>query len=167
MNSARLFRTLTALLLGGVLALTVAACVTGGRHGAPRQSSCLSHVKLLTLSLLQYQMDYEAFPPGSTWPVALRDYVRDPQTEYQCPADTSTLRQGAGGFATSYTLNDQAPLTSPSSNDVPLIFDGLALSGDYGQAHYRHNGGVNAGFLDGHAAWVDSQGFPGLVWTAP
>lgn len=148
-----------------------------------RQASCLSNVKQMTLAVTMYAQDYdETLPLAIGGPAMthlqsifelLQPYQRNRQIE-RCPSDrTGAINFSAEGLGRySYSANValfayQLPVMPPQPviglAQVPrpthtlTIYDGLDTSTTPGahilMAAYRHNGGANAGFLDGHAKW--------------
>jgi prepilin-type processing-associated H-X9-DG protein len=55
-------------------------------------------------------------------------------------------------------------LQSPAA--TPLCYDGAALAGGMDDAAFRHNGGANCAYVDGHVGWV-YEGQWGDQWRTP
>jgi len=145
-----------------------------------RQSSCLSNVKQLTLSILMYAQDYdECFPgrfaiteypdyayPEKRWDRVVMPYVANEQILI-CPSTRKTpVSYGynvTGRIGPPVGLGASlADVENPAS--VILICDTDRAPTAYPPASYDwatwssyypgvHNEGVNAGHVDGHAKW--------------
>jgi prepilin-type processing-associated H-X9-DG protein len=51
----------------------------------------------------------------------------------------------------------QASVQHPA--ELPLVFDGLGGAATQEQAAFRHMGGLNVGYADGHARWESKRDF--------
>jgi len=155
-----------------------------------RQASCLSNVKQMTLAVMMYAQDYDETLPfaiGGTDMAhlysifeLLQPYQKNRQIE-RCPSDRAGAidftMEGIGRYSYSANISLFAyefPIMPPnpiiSLAQVPkpahtlTIYDGLDTSTTPGvhilMAAYRHNGGANAAFLDGHAKWYGEHAAP-------
>lgn len=121
-----------------------------------QRESCQSNLKQLMLGILQYSQDYdEKLPPANKWMDVIFPYVRS-EAIMHCPA---LAEQGAKAYG--YALNQNLGGISQSKlNDVAQTVaiyetDDLARNA-YGVADeraYRHMGGSNLAFADGHIKW--------------
>jgi len=128
-----------------------------------RVHGCLLNVRLLAQGLVQYAQDYdERLPNTLEWPRVLPPYVQG-QTTFHCSTDSVWVRQ----------RENQKPF-GPRSYDMlqrwsyqrwpgdgersPRLLSFYEI-GDEGVA-YRHNGGMNIGFMDGHVKWVSRAKMP-------
>lgn len=147
---------------------------------------CMSNLKNIGLGFQQYLQDYnEKFPTlksdNSTfgWVGALQPYLRSTQT-FQCPSENSgwshAPQPGSADY-TDYWMNArlagryQRELTAPAltivngdGNDGTGLTDArYAIIGippawvrNTGSPLYRHKGGANFGFTDGHVGWLST-----------
>ena len=134
------------------------------------QNSCLSNVKQLTLGMLMYASDYdERCVPADRWPELIYPYVNN-DAIYLCSEDQRSSKQSQGGHETSYTMSRAAGGVPQGSFQAPaemgIIFDGTQVAGDGTVAEFRHNGGLNLGYADGHARWLEQSAF-GMVPLSP
>ena len=135
--------------------------VAGGAEGDDK-TVCLTRVKRLALGMKMYSADYDGpLPDALTWPLALRPYVKD--DAFLCPADDRIAPQDPGGRPTSYTMYDPMGGLILSSLKEPakayLLFDGTEVAGEEAAAAFRHEGGLNLAYVDGHAQWVGEAKF--------
>jgi prepilin-type N-terminal cleavage/methylation domain-containing protein/prepilin-type processing-associated H-X9-DG protein len=141
-----------------------------------QQSSCMSNVKQLQLSMIMYITDnddffppystYVASPPsGDVWQGLILPYVKNTQI-YICPSDAS--KGAIWGGATeaisvaSYAWNNQngqagirqALIAYPA--EMLCLADGLSnwTIATEAQLNPLHNLGMNMSFADGHCKWM-------------
>jgi len=148
-----------------------------------RQTSCLSNVKQIVLAAAQYVQDYDEMLPPDIWghPTLnpgynqlMEPYVRNRQL-WVCPSlrwDVWSPGCPVGREASSYQFNYMttgaasgfsiAQIQWPA-NKVHVLEDWLNCGwfwpscgppGCFIDAYSLHNGGLNAGFYDGHAKWL-------------
>jgi prepilin-type processing-associated H-X9-DG protein len=156
--------------------------IIGYRIGNSKRVSCQNNLKQVSLAVLQYTRDYDELYPlaqfkGSSsvgWADVLIPYQRSIQL-YQCPAEggDSSGNPRLSNY-TDYWFNSnlagrsQAAVVSPAStlmfgdgNDGTDITDArYSKSGlpagwlsDKDSPLYRHLGGANYAYADGHVKW--------------
>ncbi|MGC9320403.1 MAG: H-X9-DG-CTERM domain-containing protein [Armatimonadota bacterium] len=155
-------------VVAAVLALTVVPLLAFGfapvflrSHEKARQSACLSNVKQMGLAQLMYAADYnDTFCDATNWPLQTWPYTKD-QSIFVCPSDPRPSPAPGCGWDLSYTMNDAMTGAHSKSLSNParkaLLFDGARPFGQAGAADFRHNAGLNVGYADGHARWVDQS----------
>lgn len=143
---------LVVVAIMGVLAAIMFPVFAKARENA-RQSSCLSNIKQLALATLQYAQDWdEVLPPAENWAEAILPYHKNTQIRL-CPTDTS-------GQTISYAmvsrLGGMKLADIPDPQQTILIYEV-----ERGQPIYRHNDGMNVGYVDGHTKWLQKlpEGF--------
>jgi prepilin-type processing-associated H-X9-DG protein len=108
-----------------------------------------------------YATDSNGFlPPADTWPEAIWPYCKN-RGVYACPIDVAhhdPKRDWPGGVAFSFNRYLSLGPVSRAAG-FPLLFDGRLLLGDKMSAVYRHSGGLNVSYIDGHAQWMTKQAF--------
>ncbi len=123
-----------------------------------KQASCLSNVKQLALALHMYAVDYDRqYPrPGAKWNEVTYPYVKN-ESIYQCPSDPE---------APSYQFNPELAGRRLSAVTQPSQSIALFESDDGKKVAYRHNGGANYGFGDGHCRWLEkgAEKADDLIW---
>ncbi len=148
-----------------------------------RQTSCLSNVKQLMVAHMMYAQDYDevlsgswhgpgAYPGAYQWPDWIEPYLKNEQI-LRCPSANLELGYainvayyGGSGVA---GVAANPPYARPLSaiedpSGCILILDHTGgfeygwqyISNQSGITYFtdRHNGGLNAGFCDGHAKWL-------------
>jgi len=153
-----------------------------------RQTSCLSNVKQIDLALAMYAQDYDdnlcymqCNTPTKTyyWWETLQPYVKNNQI-FVCPSKPDDSMGYAWNYPhMPYRTKYATPATNRSYWHNPaevFIFcckKGTDWSSNYAYCYscYAssypakdhigdiHNGGTNAGFMDGHAKWLGAQVF--------
>ena len=119
-------------------------------------NACLSHVKKISLCLLQYRDDHGRVPPVADMEglkAALMPYAASRET-FSCPRDLEGRFFPVGGTR-SYACPDfrsPAWLKGPPP-ETPVVWD----------SQPRHNAGRNVGFLDGHVHWKSESDFQALL----
>ena len=152
-----------------------------------RQTSCLSNMKQISLSMLMYIQDYDerlpatgwagtetvTWPDGTvekgrnTWFLRIYPYVKNVQV-FNCPSatvewggqNTSAIQTGMNAHMANVKL---ATVTYPAQ--TLLVADTMGPASYVFLNYYRtdrwiaprHNGGANLGFIDGHAKWMKVQ----------
>ncbi|MEI6503684.1 MAG: hypothetical protein WCP21_21965 [Armatimonadota bacterium] len=127
----------------------------------PRQPSCLTHVRLLSLGMLMYAQDWdERLPHVQSWAPALKPYLRASQSPgeialYRCPQDMRFSHDRGDQVPTvaSYAMVPRWSLQPLGPQDHLETMLLLYEIGPAGPA-YRHNRGIQVGLGDGHAKWV-------------
>ncbi|HEY3398795.1 MAG TPA: DUF4190 domain-containing protein [Armatimonadota bacterium] len=123
-----------------------------------QETTCLSHVRQLSVALGMYATEYdEHFPPADLWVAKVKPYVTDSGT-YLCPSDRRADLQALQGQNTSYTMSMAAGGARRGAGADPasrgVLYDGTVLAGGREAAALRHHGGLNVGFEDGHVKWL-------------
>jgi len=130
------------------------------------QSSCMSNLKQLELATLMYAQDYgEVMPRGHNWCDATLPCIKN-RDVYTCP----DVHGAIGTYALSDGVAGRDLKTIGTPAEVVSVFGsrvGWNLHGGPSLLEYRHNGGANIGFVDGHVKWISAGGAPSLTWTAP
>ncbi len=157
-----------------------------------RQSSCLSNVKQLALSVHMYTQDYDECLPGYIyasgtnprlyWFDVLAPYIKNQQI-LTCPSAANVTPTGYGwnfrwisyGWVeTPQSCTAMGAIAFPAetvlladSNQYYVRGPGTTLTSYWPPA--RHNDGANFALADGHAKWYQSAQFqnaPGVLkWT--
>ena len=118
------------------------------------RSSCQSNLKQAMLGILQYSQDYnEKFPIARKWIDELMPYVKSEQI-FRCPA----LPAGSNyGYAYNQNLNGLGQSKMDSVAQTVAIYETEDLTrnafGAGEERAYRHGGGSNIAFADGHIKW--------------
>ncbi len=121
-----------------------------------RRSGCQSNLKQQMLGLLQYSQDYdEKLPSARRWIDVLQPYVKSEEI-FICPS-----LQAAGVRGNGYAFNQYL-----SQKPQSLIYDMTSTVAIYETSNprrnwfgpgtgraYRHEGGSNIAFADGHVKW--------------
>ncbi|HCA47473.1 MAG TPA: hypothetical protein DEP45_09010 [Armatimonadetes bacterium] len=146
-----------------------------------RQTSCLSNVKQIALAETMYESDYDectasySSHPGKAaqydYRAMLEPYLKNDQVG-QCPSASETTAWnygpnisdvGAPNLATShgylYCFRKVASFQFPA--ETAIFTDTAGSNWRYNTTNsalqgmvFRHNGGANVSYLDGHAKWV-------------
>lgn len=131
-------------------------------HGVERSpaASCLTNLKLQSLALAQYAVDYDdRLPPssGKEYAAIVADRNDRWQTVLRCPSDRSD--------ELSYSFNvllSRRPLDEVlRRNETVLLFEG----NEWCAPALRHHGGSILAFADFHCKWYAKASIAGLVWT--
>lgn len=159
-----------ALVVIAILAIGAAILMPPGvGHGrgreSVRRSSCASNLKQIGLAFLQYARDAdEKAPPIANWTRSLNSYLKT-QAIFQCPS-TSKHKIGTNDYFLNANLADtNKKLGSHAKSDFTILggegaADGDASSNlsqfpaqwrtDESSPAWRHLGGANYLFVDGH-----------------
>jgi prepilin-type processing-associated H-X9-DG protein len=158
-----------ALLAVAVITVAVIFPVFHRARAKAGSPNCLSNVKQLTLALMMYAGDNDDhLPPAPDWPQRLLPYTKNTQL-FVCPNDTHPRKYPQPPEAQSYTLslaaNELGLKGVTDQGALGVIFDGTALHGLAETGAFRHNGGANVGYADGHAKWIAQRQFTNaLLW---
>jgi prepilin-type processing-associated H-X9-DG protein len=127
---------------------------------------CLSHEKALMKAIMMYTTDYDSCTPDADhWVSAVAVYMPKQKELWMCPEDSRTGFQRQAGIYTSYTMYEPMGGTYLNSMKQPglgrayILFDGSKIAGDETWGAFRHHGGLNLGYADGHCAWVAKDNF--------
>jgi len=132
-----------------------------------------------------YENDTYELETYGNYQVHLASYVGDKKTWF-CPSSTNyttAWQRFAYDYPMTVTLHTKVRFGVPGSGSFPTSISECALTGDGyyewiqwdwpERVHARHNAGLNAGYLDGHVAWVKGaavQAKPALfgvsAWTS-
>lgn len=157
-----------------------------------RQSSCLSNMKQLMTAFLMYTQDYDETTPlnmtyvpvSCRWFNTLQPYVMNDQLLI-CPSEPDVACSYSQPYGWGY-FHLRNPSSSAYGGGVPLAkivhpaevmaFGEAAGRNAHGCFNIdgaytydivdfdRHNGGMNAGFVDGHTKWL-SEGYLSGLWS--
>jgi len=147
---------LLVLPFGAPVAL-VAFPVFRSAHEKARTASCQSNLKQIGLAALMFEQDNGRLPDQQQFEKELDPYIRNRQV-FRCSSATH-----AGSH---YRMNRQvsgkrmASISSPA--DTILAFE----CDRQGKPEYRHNGGINLLFVDGHVKWL-RRGMLSDGWWTP
>ena len=126
-----------------------------------RRSHCQTNMKQISLGILQYIQDYdEKFPLAKPWIDAIMPYVKSEQI-FKCPSVTDA--KGYGYAYNSKLSNKYEGLIPNSAETVSLYETGVLKRNAYGIGEnraFRHEGGANYAFADGHIKWFDQSAKP-------
>lgn len=128
----------------------------GARENA-RRASCQSNLKQQMLGVLMYSQDYdERLPPASKWVDVLQPYVKSEQV-FKCPSMTAITNGQGLGYAFNQNLSQISAEKISSSATTVAIYETSNPARNWfgpgtGRA-YRHAGGSNIAFADGHVKW--------------
>lgn len=121
-----------------------------------RRASCQSNMKQQALGFLQYAQDYdEKLPPARRWIDVLQPYVKS-EAIFVCPS-----LKAAGVRGNGYAFNQYLSQKSQSRIEEPwttiAVYETSNPARNWfgpgtGRA-YRHEGGSNLAFADGHIKW--------------
>ena len=135
--------------------MAILAPVLARAREKARAASCLSNMKQLCLAMLMYAQDYDEVFPKKTWAQDTLPYCRN-GAMYVCPSRPE-LRVG-------YAMNEKLVLARLGRIRRPAETILLFESNIGGESPVGgpddvpeggvHNGGVVAGFADGHAKWL-------------
>lgn len=196
-----LVELLVVIAIIAILAAVIFPVFARAREKA-RQSNCLSNVKQLTTAILMYAGDHDETLPRQgqylwdsgnsdpiSWYLVTMKYYDD-EGVMRCPSRRPAVGYQASCRSMGYPLGE---FSKPSK--TVIITDGFGVS--WGQATgtripsnaywwpapcgnayssacpLRHNGGVNCGFVDGHAKWIEvsenpaNSGYGFLAYDAP
>ena len=140
---------------------------------------CRQQLLAIFAAVQSYAIGYNGHPPGGGGPGDWRDQI-DPLLDpdgprqsdgrsrlWQCPADGAYVGN-AGVFGAA-----ERPLGSYMlKSEIGLVADGAegcGSMGDSGAMDWRHRGGANVIFLDGHVQWVPKEkgGWIRRRWDKP
>ena len=153
-----------------------------------RQSTCLSNIKQISLGNLMYTQDYDEMtvifsqgPSGGNpqWHYLIEPYLKNTNI-FVCPTQKPTVAWY--GRIISYGVHRSTGVSLGSIQkpaETLAIADSVYLdnevnscavfyvppgntNGSFGCLSKRHNDGLNVGFYDGHAKWMNRQS----VWES-
>lgn len=140
--------------------------VFGEAREKAREATCMSNVKQVMMGQQMYAYDWdEILPPAADWPQVCYPYVRNAEV-YLCPSDARPDKQRSEDLETSYTMsatvgNLRLPdVAKPMS--LGVLFEGTEVAGGREVAEFRHRGGLNVGYADGHVRWLSEGDFADL-----
>jgi prepilin-type processing-associated H-X9-DG protein len=138
------------------------------RREGKRRTSCQSNLKQISLGLLQYAYDHdEKLPPAKRWIDLVWPYIKTDQV-FTCP---SVLDPKGYGYAYNSKLSNKLLDRIPEPALVPAFYETTILQRSaYGMGEnraYRHMGGANYAFADGHVKWMAQEQSPSFNLQAP
>jgi prepilin-type processing-associated H-X9-DG protein len=145
-----------ASLVLGILGLL--ALVFSPAREKARTASCQSNLKQVALALLMYAQDYDGrFPARDIDREGrmLDSYCRNREIFY-CPSAS-----GRPGYQFNRTLQGWSRSLIPATAETMAIFE----SDDGETVAYRHSGGANFAFADGHVKWFHGGGVKEFRWN--
>ncbi len=119
-----------------------------------RRVSCQSNLKQAMLGIIQYAQDYnETYPTARKWIDNIMPYVKSEQI-FRCPA----LPDGSNyGYALNQNLDGLQMAKMDNVAQTVAIYETSDLTrnafGVADERAYRHLGGSNIAFADGHVKW--------------
>ena len=118
-----------------------------------RASACQSNLREIVFATHMYVLDYDGMmPSGKDWPDAIDPHLRNEKI-LVCPSDGRSIGDQEG-FAVSYALDDTLSRVTLRGRPKPALeimyFDALQMAGGADAADFRHVGGLNAAYADGH-----------------
>lgn len=121
-----------------------------------RQSSCLSNVKLIALASEMFSQDYnEKFALKATsYKKSLMPYMKI-ESIFHCPEDKS----GAVSYSFNRNLEGVSLRKIAKPAETVMIYEGKNQ-----KLAFRHNGGANVGFVDGHSKLILKEKAKTLRW---
>ncbi|HCU36854.1 MAG TPA: hypothetical protein DGT21_15825 [Armatimonadetes bacterium] len=123
-----------------------------------RQEQCLNNERQLATAMQMYVEDNDGYaPPANAWSDALLPYTGNAET-FACPADAAS---GPCGYAYNVALDAVEMPDDAKRAELAVLWDGNGgwnAAGDATSIEFRHNGGANAAFADGHVKWFLEHG---------
>jgi len=109
---------------------------------------------------MMYASDYdEQLPIADNWCECLYPYTMN-RDIFRCPSHNGTRC----GYVFNRHLDRARTVYVNAPAETVVVFDGEGgwnATGDEETVSYRHNGGCNMAFMDGHVKWVP-EGAPGV-----
>lgn len=126
-----------------------------------RRASCQSNLKQIALGIAQYNQDYdEKLPLAKPWIDVLQPYVKSEQI-FKCPAVTDPKGYG---YAYNSRLSAKGFEAIESVSQTVSVYETSVLKRNaFGMGEnpaFRHYGGANYAFVDGHVKWFDKTKIP-------
>ncbi|RYZ89254.1 MAG: hypothetical protein EOP06_09595 [Proteobacteria bacterium] len=126
-----------------------------------RRNSCQSHLKSISLCLIQYAMDNdEKFPDAEKWIDKLQPYFKSEQL-FTCP---SVTEPEGYGYAFNMNLSLQSTASIKNDSQPVSIYETTILernsSGAGDDPAFRHLDGANYAYADGHVKWLSKTEIP-------
>jgi prepilin-type processing-associated H-X9-DG protein len=133
---------------------TVQQLITRTRENSSR-AECQSNLKQIGLGMLQYVQDYdEMYPPANKWSDVIQPYVKSERILH-CPS----LEPGEKyGYAMNWRLSRKGMASIESPAETVALYESSVLkrnhSGEGKDLAFRHFGGANYAYTDGHVKWI-------------
>ena len=126
------------------------------RRGSPSHvSGCMTNLRVLGVAMQAYAADHdERLPNALTWPKDLRPHAGSSR-RLHCPSDQLP---GERSYEMLQSWSGKQLLTDDDLSRPILLYE----IGKFG-VEYRHNGGINLGFVDGHCKWFARERVPPSV----
>ncbi|HJN15951.1 MAG TPA: hypothetical protein QGH10_10690 [Armatimonadota bacterium] len=136
------------------LALSVMGYQKG--HKAPVER-CRSNLRQLTVAMDMYVDDCDdVYPPHARWPVRLEPYTRVTEL-YECPSVRWPPRRVDYAYAD--FLGGALKADVPDPVETYMFWDADARA----EAVFRHHGGLNVAYVDGHVKLRSGTGPWGIT----
>ncbi len=144
-RTMRLVELVAAVAVVAVVGAIVFPTFARSREKA-RQSNCLSNVKQIMLGMGMFAEDYDGrLPNALTWVDDLQPYTKNEQI-FNCPHH-STAQMDSYAMVRRYS--------GVKLEDIDNLAETIIIyEAENGQPAYRHNGGMNVGYADGHGKWL-------------
>ena len=133
-----------------------------------RQVSCISNVKQIELSVVQYSADWdETFPPSAQWAELSDRYMKKASgsAAWHCPDSAFPF-----SYASNKAIGGQTLKYIDDVNATIYLFESDASIWNVvgGKENLpptaRHSGGNTYGFMDGHTEWLNQYGVNKAYW---
>lgn len=156
---------IVASVVGAVCLVAIVASTTNlfdRYHLKSTNTTCISNEKQLVIGVLMYSQDYdEHYPRVANWNDGIFPYIKN-TTVFSCPSAGSTVPN----YGMNRALDGIRPPRIANPAALVALFDSKVLernvAGDLSMVDYRHGGGYNAAFADGHVRVIS----PGQAQTA-
>lgn len=128
---------------------------------------CQKRLQQLALGFAQYVQDYdEQYPPAKTWCDAIKPYISGEEL-FHCPVANNNY-----GYAMNWRVSKRNQSEMNESFTIALLYESLTQrrnhSGEGKGIAYRHKGGTNMAFVDGHVQWLprnSQEKWPDVMFT--
>ncbi|BCM91535.1 hypothetical protein IAD21_03410 [Abditibacteriota bacterium] len=129
-----------------------------------RRASCQLNQKQIILALWQYAEDNNGISPGRDWVTLVSPYVKEGEI-FRCRSKGSAQGKSDYFFNARFLKREFEAIKKPETlvllgdgnDDSPLMQPpALWLKDEYSSA-WRHLGGANYGFADGHIKWFKAN----------
>ncbi|MBI3920508.1 MAG: DUF1559 domain-containing protein [Armatimonadetes bacterium] len=142
-NAGEALAWILAALVFGAIAVAVLFPVFARRPEGQRPS-CQGNLKQIGTGFKMYEQDYGAWPPEPGWVTTLQPYMKSPHL-FVCPSEPKL----SPGYAMNPAMGGQSMKHLPEPDGTVLSYDARN-----GKLCFRHSGGCNNLFGDGHVKWL-------------